>query len=403
MQVQRSERSKRLDVIRHFISRCSIVKGNLSPPSDAEFTYQTIRRKKSYRFSTGGCFIELVFVESRLPNGNVSEQVELEVCDQELRQAARQMFRGKMVPVPRLSFAALELAWHMARRCLEEEKLDAFRCKYCGCPFNDATELEQHHFEPCAPSPRPVAAPVRHCGVCYEEYPLPQGGLCTCGNHFWCSECLQEKMISDSKDNRTNENVSVTCCAGGCFFEPRVVVAVVPKEIWELHLASGIKSRERAIVREMDALYAQRERDKAALTEKEQEIRRRVDHILQEILTKKCPECGAAFHDFTNCFALQCMAPGCRAHFCGWCLAFTGEDAHRHVVNCEASLRSGQVFADAHLHTEAMRNLQIKRLRLYLPQIPLHREDILKEVRGILHHHQITVLSNGDVRKSEEL
>jgi hypothetical protein len=50
----------------------------------------------------------------------------------------------------------------------------------------------------------------------------------------------------------------------------------------------------------------------------------------ENILTLKCPRCGAAFVDFEGCMALNCAV--CGVGFCGWCLADCGRDAHEHVA-----------------------------------------------------------------------
>ena len=62
-------------------------------------------------------------------------------------------------------------------------------------------------------------------------------------------------------------------------------------------------------------------------------------HVVERLLTLKCPSCDAAFLDFKNCFALTCHRCDCR--FCGYCLMDNGRGeagdraSHRHVANCE--------------------------------------------------------------------
>ena len=60
------------------------------------------------------------------------------------------------------------------------------------------------------------------------------------------------------------------------------------------------------------------------------------NHIVEEILTLKCPRCSQAFLDFSGCFALTCSA--CSCGFCGWCLKDCGRDAHSHVKSCPEKL-----------------------------------------------------------------
>jgi hypothetical protein len=53
-------------------------------------------------------------------------------------------------------------------------------------------------------------------------------------------------------------------------------------------------------------------------------------HIVEDLLTLKCPSCRAAFLDFTGCFLLSCHR--CKCQFCGWCLAANQD--HHHVAGC---------------------------------------------------------------------
>ena len=65
-------------------------------------------------------------------------------------------------------------------------------------------------------------------------------------------------------------------------------------------------------------------------------------HIVEEILTLKCPRCRVAFIDFDGCFALTCHK--CHCGFCAWCFKDCGGDAHQHVAHCQQNLANGNVF-----------------------------------------------------------
>ena len=64
------------------------------------------------------------------------------------------------------------------------------------------------------------------------------------------------------------------------------------------------------------------------------------NHIVEEILTLKCPRCSQAFLAFDGCFALSCSA--CPCGFCGWCLKDCGKDAHQHVKTCTEKVPGAQ-------------------------------------------------------------
>ena len=73
-----------------------------------------------------------------------------------------------------------------------------------------------------------------------------------------------------------------------------------------------------------------------AMGEEQRRVEAARRHIVDEILTLKCPRagCRAAFLDFNGCFALTCGRCGCG--FCAWCLADCGDDAHTHVAGCRS-------------------------------------------------------------------
>jgi hypothetical protein len=65
-------------------------------------------------------------------------------------------------------------------------------------------------------------------------------------------------------------------------------------------------------------------------------------HIIDEILTLRCPRCHQAFLDFDGCFALSCGV--CPCHFCGWCLEDCGANAHPHVKTCRFKENGSETY-----------------------------------------------------------
>ena len=88
----------------------------------------------------------------------------------------------------------------------------------------------------------------------------------------------------------------------------------------------------------MRALRAEAERDVLAGMNRQAAVLRHRNHIIDELLSIKCPNrrCQMVFimdDDFDECFALKCAA--CNAHFCGWCLRDFGRaDSHNHAAGC---------------------------------------------------------------------
>ena len=87
-------------------------------------------------------------------------------------------------------------------------------------------------------------------------------------------------------------------------------------------------------------------------------------HIVDRLLTLQCPRCGAAFLDFTGCFALTCHR--CNCGFCGWCLADCGADAHAHVVHCPQNAANGDVFGTQQAFQRAQTDRRQREVAAYL-------------------------------------
>ena len=102
---------------------------------------------------------------------------------------------------------------------------------------------------------------------------------------------------------------------------------------------------------------------------------------LREALTDKCPRCGAAFVDFSGCCALKCHR--CPCHFCAWCLADCGGDAHRHVANCQRNLAPGRnVFASEALWQQGRRQQRQESVMALLQPLPADEaRSVVDEVR----------------------
>ena len=121
------------------------------------------------------------------------------------------------------------------------------------------------------------------------------------------------------------------------------------------------------------------------LDEEERKVLRGRLHVIEEILTCRCPRCHQAFLDFSGCFALKCSR--CPCAFCAWCLADCGADAHNHVaVACQHK----PDIADVYFGTEAQFNDSQQRRRrrdlaTFLPTLePPVRRAVLQALQGEL-------------------
>ncbi|KAJ1439716.1 hypothetical protein B484DRAFT_443812 [Ochromonadaceae sp. CCMP2298] len=98
--------------------------------------------------------------------------------------------------------------------------------------------------------------------------------------------------------------------------------------------------------------------------------------IADNVLTLRCPRvgCHRAFVDFEGCFALSCS--GCRAGFCGWCLADCGADAHAHIAGCGGTYGTLDQFNEVHRVRRA--KVVRERLQQMRPEVRRHVQRMLK-------------------------
>ena len=90
--------------------------------------------------------------------------------------------------------------------------------------------------------------------------------------------------------------------------------------------------------------------------------------VAEHILTLHCPECGQAFLDFTNCFALWCSR--CNCAFCAYCQQSCRRernDAHRHVSNCKYNIAPGKsIFASRKIWEYSQNLRRCRHVKEYL-------------------------------------
>jgi hypothetical protein len=167
------------------------------------------------------------------------------------------------------------------------------------------------------------------------------------------------------------------------------------KTILEKQLTETIRKEER------ERLEAEQAR-LAALSAQELRVHGERQHILEELLTLKCPRaaCRQAFVDFEGCFALKCGVCGCG--FCAWCLEDCRADAHAHVLACpqkprgnggyhgsredferfQCQRRKGLVRQHLQQLDPDTRHLVVERCHKELDDLQMH--DLVLEFRGNL-------------------
>jgi hypothetical protein len=81
--------------------------------------------------------------------------------------------------------------------------------------------------------------------------------------------------------------------------------------------------------------------------------------IAEDHLTLHCPECGMAFFDFSDCFALWCAR--CDCGFCAYCQKSCRDeynDAHAHVLSCPHNIAPNRSLFASEQTFERSQNLR---------------------------------------------
>ena len=157
-------------------------------------------------------------------------------------------------------------------------------------------------------------------------------------------------------------------CASEEPFEERQVAAHCRAAVFGAFMQAQQKLQEQRLVQEFEQrLNAERERI-ARMKADELQLEQMRLHVLERLLTLKCPRCDAAFLDFNGCFALTCHR--CNCGFCAYCLHDCGADAHRHVANCASNTAPGRnVFGEMADFEAAQRTRRQRLVEQYLATI----------------------------------
>jgi predicted outer membrane repeat protein len=188
---------------------------------------------------------------------------------------------------------------------------------------------------------------MAECCGCLEAFSAggaQQGVWCDRGppgrpRHFICLECFDRHVRAGAAEDMAALERRAGCvrCPHGrdCDappFEDIDVARLVSRATFAAHQ----RARERVLeARVLQQAAAQSSVEMRAKVKRLEELGPLVyaarAHILEEVLTLKCPRCGQAWLDWDGCMALTCSAAGCGCGFCGWCLKDCGANAHAHI------------------------------------------------------------------------
>mmetsp|Transcript_34572 Transcript_34572/g.76251 ORF Transcript_34572/g.76251 Transcript_34572/m.76251 type:complete len:678 (-) Transcript_34572:103-2136(-) len=250
-----------------------------------------------------------------------------------------------------------------------------------------------------APAVAAAEEPGIDCVVCMDPFPLRGGLRCGGGggaeSHFTCAGCIDGRVRVEAEGALE----SVRCCGFRCgaLYEEQALAVHCSPESYALYQQARVQGVQAATEREVVGRFEAEARRREALSEADRRAEDVRKHIIEEILTLKCPRCSLAFLDFDACFALSCASDkdpsyGCKSHYCAFCLTLCGEDAHRHVAQCPHNINPGRdVFGNVENFDKAQRTRRLRLLREYLGPMGVQQRDrALQDCQQDLHDLGLT-------------
>jgi hypothetical protein len=211
------------------------------------------------------------------------------------------------------------------------------------------------------------------CGICMESCPFdPKLGAICSENHFVCWDCFDSYITQASKPEAihsyVNQEGHLNCptCSSmkgnnnnaeqgnkDISYDILRIGSVAPSNIGNRLLKLKVDNqttKERESTRkELGEKFHQELERLQKMSELDREVHLLRFKITEEFFNLRCPRCKSVFIDFDGCFALTCGNKHCDCHFCAWCLADCGTDAHPHVVRCPLSQTPGDPHGDVKL------------------------------------------------------
>ena len=193
-----------------------------------------------------------------------------------------------------------------------------------------------------------AANAFRVCCVCHDPISRSVGYLecdpqtANATVHAMCPECADGHVSALLEADGFDGDLHCPCrpeAAGGCLAAPFAaadVAKVVGAHTFERWNRAVVAKHERLVAQQLEREMTERLDARMAALDIANggdvgEITRAAEHVVERILTLRCPECDAAFVDFNGCAALTCR---CGEHFCAFCLEKTPDDGHAHVAQC---------------------------------------------------------------------
>ena len=249
-----------------------------------------------------------------------------------------------------------------------------------------------------------AANAFRVCCICHDPIGRSVGYLecdpqtANATVHAMCPDCADGHVSASLDADGFEGDLRCPCrpaAVGGCTAAPFAaadVARVVSAHTFDRWNRAVVAKHERQVARQLEREMTQRLDARLAALDLQRagdedgegntaEVARAVEHVVERILTLRCPTCDAAFVDFNGCVALTCR---CGERFCGFCLQQTPGDGHAHVAQCphnplHARGEAG-VFVTMDAFERAQHERKMARVEAYLEDHP-RRAAVLEALR----------------------
>jgi len=207
-----------------------------------------------------------------------------------------------------------------------------------------------------------------------EIIPLREGLRCGQAESYFACDGCHSQQTRIAAEGALGARGGVECCGFRCgaLYEEQALAVHCTPEAYARYQQARVQyvqaTAKRDVVQRLEAERLRLE----VLPKADRRAQQVYRHIVEEILTLKCPRCRKEFVDFDACFALRCRNAadnGCRAEFCAFCLALCGTNAHahQHVAQCPFNINPGRdVFGSLENFDEAQQRRRERLLWKYL-------------------------------------
>lgn len=221
-------------------------------------------------------------------------------------------------------------------------------------PQPETQPVPQRQSESVTYSPVLNTDTLNACCICYSD---TKDIFCSTNRHVICNDCFESYILSES--NRQEFNGTISCplkrmsqcdCSG---FTINLIAKNVTDDTFTHY------DKKRYDIKEKHTIDKVKETIENEIKQKQElnELEKAKQHIIENILTLKCPNCKKVYYDFEGCCSIKCN--GCHTNFCAKCHVYynsSSDISHRHVSNCvENGSRTGLFFSN-----QEIKNMQNK-------------------------------------------